>query len=77
MYAAPVVYPTSLIPASYRYLYALNPLVGVIEGSRAALFGHAPMPWDLIAIAAVSSVFMMWAGALYFTRKESVFADVA
>ena len=36
MYAAPVVYPTSLIPDRFRYLYAVNPLVGVIEGFRAS-----------------------------------------
>jgi homopolymeric O-antigen transport system permease protein len=77
MYAAPVVYPTSLVPVRYRYLYALNPLVGIIEGSRAALLGHAPMPWDLIVIATIMSVGMAWAGCVYFTRKEPVFADVA
>lgn len=77
MYAAPVVYPTSLIPERYRYLYALNPVVGVIEGCRAALLGHTPMPWDLIAIATVSSLGLLWMGAVYFTRKEAVFADVA
>jgi lipopolysaccharide transport system permease protein len=77
MYAAPVVYPTSLVPVRYRYLYALNPLVGVIEGSRAALLGHTPMPWDLIVIATITSVCIAWAGCVYFTRKEPVFADVA
>jgi lipopolysaccharide transport system permease protein len=76
MYAAPVVYPTSLIPVRYRYLYAVNPLVGVIEGSRACLLGLAPVPWDLIAISTVSALFIVWAGALYFIRKEPVFADV-
>jgi lipopolysaccharide transport system permease protein len=77
MYAAPVVYPTSLIPVRYRYLYALNPLVGVIEGSRAALLGHTPMPWDLIVIATVTSVCIALAGCIYFMSKEPVFADVA
>ena len=50
MYAAPVVYPTSLIPDPFRYLYAINPLVGVIEGFRASLLGATPVPWDLIGI---------------------------
>jgi lipopolysaccharide transport system permease protein len=77
LYAAPVVYPTSLIPLQYRYLYAVNPMVGVIEGSRACLLGLTPIPWDLIAIASVSAIFLAWAGALYFFRKEPVFADVA
>jgi lipopolysaccharide transport system permease protein len=76
MYAAPVVYPTSLIPSSVRYVYALNPMVGVIEGFRACVVG-TPLPWDLIAIAAASATTMLALGAVYFVRKEPVFADVA
>jgi lipopolysaccharide transport system permease protein len=77
MYAAPVVYPTSLIPERYRYLYALNPMVGIIEGSRACLLGLTPIPWDLVGIATVSAVALAWAGTLYFIRQEPIFADVA
>jgi lipopolysaccharide transport system permease protein len=77
MYAAPVVYPTSLIPDRFRYLYAVNPLVGVIEGFRASLLGSIPVPWDLIAIGGVSALILLWSGTLYFIRKEPVFADVA
>jgi lipopolysaccharide transport system permease protein len=77
MYAAPVVYPTSLIPEPFRYLYALNPLVGVIEGFRASLLGATPFPWDLVGIASVSALLILWSGTLYFIRKEPVFADVA
>jgi lipopolysaccharide transport system permease protein len=76
MYAAPVVYPTSKVPAALQYLYALNPMVGVIEGFRSALLG-SPMRWDFIAIAAVTSLAMFWVGAVYFVRREPVFADVA
>jgi lipopolysaccharide transport system permease protein len=76
MYAAPVVYPTSLIPSSVRYVYALNPMVGVIEGFRACVVG-TPLPWDLIAIAAASATTMLALGSVYFVRKEPVFADVA
>ena len=49
MYAAPVVYPTSLIPDRLRYIYAVNPLVGVIEGFRASLLGSMPIPWSKIS----------------------------
>jgi len=77
MYAAPVVYPTSLIPEQYRVLYGLNPLVGVIEGFRSALIGTNPMPWDLIVPGLVTSVLVLVIGAAYFRRKERVFADVA
>jgi homopolymeric O-antigen transport system permease protein len=76
MYAAPVVYPASLIPPSVRYVYAVNPMVGVIEGFRASVVG-APLPWDLIAIAFVSATATLCLGATYFVRKEPVFADVA
>jgi lipopolysaccharide transport system permease protein len=77
MYAAPVVYPTSLIPGRFRYLYAINPLVGVIEGFRATLLGTGPVPWDLIGIGSASALLMLWLGSVYFIGKEPVFADVA
>lgn len=77
MYASPVVYPASLIPDQYRLLYALNPMVGVIEGFRSALLGTNPMPWDLIAVGGMVAVAVVVTGAFYFRRMESIFADVA
>ena len=77
MYLAPVVYPVSLIPEQYRLIYALNPMVGVIEGFRASLLSTTPMPWDLIGVGAVSGIFIFLGGAMYFKRMERVFADVA
>lgn len=76
MYAAPVVYPTTLIPERYQLLYALNPMVGVIEGFRAALLGTRPMPWDLILVGSVSALLIATAGSFYFRRTERIFADV-
>jgi lipopolysaccharide transport system permease protein len=86
MYCAPVVYPASLIPETYAYggfvyyprlYYALNPMVGVIEGIRSALLGTTPMPWALVGIGALSATFIAVTGCLYFRRKERLFADVA
>ncbi len=77
MYAAPVVYPSSLIPPAWRYLYAVNPLVGVIDGFRACLLGSTPVPWTLIYIGTASALVMLWSGAVYFIGKEPSFADVA
>lgn len=77
MYAAPVVYSLSAVPEQYHRLYALNPMVGVIEGFRAALLGHTPMPWDLIGISAAVSTLILLMGAAYFKRMERIFADVA
>lgn len=77
MYAAPVVYPTSLIPERYQLFYALNPLVGVIEGFRAALLGTRAMPWDFIAVGTAVAIVLFVSGMFYFRRKEHIFADVA
>jgi len=77
MYAAPVVYPLSLIPDQYRLIYGLNPMAGVIEGFRAALLGTRPMPWDLIGVGTISAIIIALSGAVYFRRMERFFADVA
>jgi lipopolysaccharide transport system permease protein len=77
LYAAPVVWPVSLIPSAYRLVYGLYPMAGVIEGFRSALLGTNPMPWDLIAIGSLSTLLILFSGAFYFRRMERVFADVA
>ncbi|MBW2642339.1 MAG: ABC transporter permease [Deltaproteobacteria bacterium] len=77
MYAAPVVYPASLIPDKYRLFYGLNPMAGVIEGFRSALLGTRPMPWDLIAVGSITAIVIAISGAFYFRRMERIFADVA
>lgn len=79
MYASPVVWPISLLAEKVphlRLLIALNPLVGVIGGFRAALIGATPMPWDLIAIGALTSLVLFVTGAIYFRHKERAFADI-
>lgn len=84
MYAAPVVWPVSLIAEKFpenaeviRLLYGLYPMAGVIEGFRAALLGTVPMPWDLIGMGALTATLLTVTGAFYFRRTEHVFADVA
>ena len=77
MYAAPVVYPTSLIPEHLRWIYALNPMVGVIEGFRSALLGTTAMPWGYIILGFIVSLLLAVTGAFYFRFKEKIFADVA
>ncbi len=77
MYAAPVVYPASLIPQKYQMIYAINPMVGVIEGFRASLLGIQPMPWGFLTIGASSATLIAVSGLYYFRNKERLFADVA
>lgn len=75
IYTAPVLYTASSIPAQYRLLYSLNPIVGVIEGFRASLLG-APMPWEYIIPGLLTSLVLVVTGAIYFRRMERVFVDV-
>jgi lipopolysaccharide transport system permease protein len=81
MYAAPVVWPLSLLKdrfgESATLVYGIYPMIGVIEGFRSALLGHNPMPWALIGIGTVSALVMFISGTLYFKRKERIFVDVA
>jgi lipopolysaccharide transport system permease protein len=81
MYAAPVVWSGSLIAERFgqtgRYLFALYPMVGVIEGFRSALLNTGPMPWDMIAVGTGSALVIFALGLVYFRRMESTFADVA
>lgn len=81
MYVAPVVWPLSLVTEKFGYsvtmLYSMYPLVGVIEGFRAALLGTRSMPWDLIAIGGTTALILFVTGAFYFKRMETRMADVA
>ena len=77
MYAAPVVWPVSLIPSKYRLIYGLYPMAAVIEGFRSALLGTTSMPWDLIMMGTLSAGVLLVSGAFYFRRIERIFADVA
>jgi lipopolysaccharide transport system permease protein len=75
MYATPVVYPLSVIPARFRWLAALNPLTGIVELFRASLLGTA-IPWSSVVYAVVVTTIVTISGAFYFRRMERLFADV-
>jgi len=75
IYTAPIVYSAAAIPESYRMLYSLNPIVGVIEGFRACLLG-TPIHWPFILPGLVTTIFLLVGGALYFKTMERVFVDV-
>ncbi|MBK8982271.1 MAG: ABC transporter permease [Ignavibacteria bacterium] len=81
MYAAPVVFPASLVAEKFGetayLLYGLYPMVGVIEGFRSSLLGFNPMPWNLIGMGSISAIIIFFSGALHFKKTEKIFADVA
>jgi lipopolysaccharide transport system permease protein len=75
VYTAPIVYSASSIPEIYRFLYSLNPIVGVIEGFRACILG-TQFPWLFILPGMLTSLALLLSGAYYFKRMERVFVDV-
>jgi lipopolysaccharide transport system permease protein len=76
MYVSPVVYSVSLIPEQWRYVYSLNPMVGVIEGFRWALLGKEQPDFAVIAVSAMAVLVLFVGGMVYFKCMERTFADV-
>lgn len=76
LYASPVIYPVSLIPARWRDLYFLNPMAGLLEGYRAVLL-HGRLPdMQALATATVISLALSIVGYAWFKRLEPRFADL-
>jgi homopolymeric O-antigen transport system permease protein len=74
MFVSPVLYPTSLVPERWHSLYALNPLVGIIDGFRAAIFGR-PFDWCALLSSTVITALVVVQGLYLFRRTEMSFAD--
>ena len=76
MYATPIIYPATSVPAQFRTLYFLNPMAGVIDGyRRVLLLGEWPM-LDAIALEVIVTLVLLVAGYVFFKRSEPVFADL-
>lgn len=76
LFATPVVYPSSLVPARWRVWFGLNPMAGVVDGFRYALLGRAAKPGPMIWVSAGAVAVLLLGGLLYFRKMESTFADV-
>jgi lipopolysaccharide transport system permease protein len=76
LFATPIAYPSSLLPAQWRVLYAVNPMSGVVEGFRWALLGTNTAPGLMVAVSAITAIVVLVAGAFYFRRVERTFADL-
>jgi lipopolysaccharide transport system permease protein len=75
MFVSPVIYPLSLVPEKWRWVLMLNPLTGVIEGFRSALFGWE-FNWIALGLSAGVTVLLVVSSAYIFRRMEKDFADV-
>lgn len=76
LFATPIAYPSSLLSEPWRTLFALNPMVGVVEGFRWALLGTTEAPSPMIAVSTLATLLLLVGGAFYFRRMEKTFADV-
>ncbi len=76
MFASPIVYPVSILPEKYHMIYAINPMVGVIEGFRSALLGTVAFPTQLVLISLGVSIIVFFVGVFYFKRTERFLADI-
>lgn len=77
LYISPVGFQSSVVPQRFRFLYSLNPMVGIIDAFRWCLLGTASQVYRPgIAIAVAEVVFLLASGIWYFRKTEQRFADV-
>mgnify|MGYP001092987818 CR=1 FL=1 len=77
LYISPVGFSSSVIPEKWRFLYSLNPMVGVIDGFRWALLrGETAIYWPGFTASAALSLLIFITGIWYFRKTERTFADV-
>lgn len=75
-FITPIVYSSSEIPEQWRFLYALNPMTGVVEGFRWALLGTNTAPGPIIFVSCAAALLVLIPGLFYFRRMERTFADM-
>jgi lipopolysaccharide transport system permease protein len=77
LYISPVGFSSSVVPAQWRFLYSLNPVVGVIDGFRWALLrGDARLDWPDVLMSIAVTLILYLTGIWYFRKVERTFADV-
>lgn len=75
MFASPVIYPSRLVPENWRLVYSLNPLAGVIDGFRSALFG-LPFDWTGMATSGVVTLLLLAYSVRAFLRADENLVDI-
>ncbi len=77
LFSTPIAYPSSLLSETWRTLYGINPMVGVVEGFRWALLATDTAPGLPVVVSSLMALALLISGAFYFRRMEKTFADVA
>ncbi len=76
LFISPVAYSSAEIGERARWIYALNPMAGVIEGFRWALLGVARDPMAVVLVSGASTLVLLAGAIIYFKQVERTFADV-
>jgi len=75
MIASPIFYPTSMLSEKWRLVYAVNPMVGILDAFRASVFG-TPVDWQVIGVSGVSILVIAAFSLAVFRWMEDDFADI-
>jgi lipopolysaccharide transport system permease protein len=77
MFATPIAYPITLLREPWKQtVFAINPMVGAVEGFRWAIFGTRAAPIAVVGVSFATALAVLVGGALYFRRMERTFADI-
>jgi lipopolysaccharide transport system permease protein len=76
MFASPIIYPVSMLPARWQWVLTLNPLTGIIQNFRIALFGNQPFVWKSLGISVAITAVVLVYSSYSFRRMERHFADI-
>jgi lipopolysaccharide transport system permease protein len=79
MFATPIIYPVSMMPQKFRWVFKLNPLTGIIEGYRVALLSgmnHSSFDWAAIGVSTLITLALLIYAAYHFRGTERIFADI-
>lgn len=77
LYLSPVGFSSNIVPARWRLLYSLNPMVGVIDGFRwCILGGQSPLSASAVGLSCAIALVLLWLGVRTFRKMEKTFADL-
>ena len=74
LYITPIGFTSSVVSEKWRIWFAINPLVGIIDGFRWSLLGD-PIHWESVWVSIIIIALFLWLGVFYFRKMEKTFAD--
>ena len=76
LYISPVGFSSNIVPQSWRFVYSLNPMVGVIDGFRWCLLDKVHLYWPGLVTSVLVTCLLLWWGTRQFRKLEASFADI-